>query len=382
MKKLVLASGNAGKLRELSVILDDLGYQLHAQAEYGVSEVAETGTTFVENAIIKARHAASLTGLPALADDSGIEVDALDGAPGVYSARFSGPAADDAANNALLVERLQAVPAAERSARYRAVIVFMRHAADPSPLICEGSWEGMIQLQPAGEGGFGYDPYFFLPELGCTSAELSAPEKNRISHRGMALVELKKKLREQRCLAAIHRLAFTYTFPGVKKSAPIAISTRTRSDSIPQQAYVDALLDDLAQDLPLIWGRRIESIFIGGGTPSLFSAESIDRLFSGLRSLINFAPAIEVTMESNPGSAEAANYRGYREAGVNRLSIGIQSFDNERLALLGRVHDKAQALQAFQLARDAGFDNINLDLMFGLPGQSLSPQQIRPGTGN
>jgi XTP/dITP diphosphohydrolase len=197
MKQLVLASGNVGKLRELSVILDDLGYQLHAQAEYGVSEVAETGTTFVENAIIKARHAASLTGLPALADDSGIEVDALDGAPGVYSARFSGPAADDAANNALLVERLQAVPDAERSARYRAVIVFMRHAGDPSPLICEGSWEGMIQLQPAGEGGFGYDPYFFLPELGCTSAELSAAEKNRISHRGMALVELKKKLRER-----------------------------------------------------------------------------------------------------------------------------------------------------------------------------------------
>ena len=197
MKQLVLASGNVGKLRELSVILDDLGYQLHAQAEYGVSEVAETGTTFVENAIIKARHAASITGLPALADDSGIEVDALDGAPGVYSARFSGPAADDAANNALLVERLQAVPDAERSARYRAVIVFMRHAGDPSPLICEGSWEGMIQLQPAGEGGFGYDPYFFLPELGCTSAELSAAEKNRISHRGMALVELKKKLRER-----------------------------------------------------------------------------------------------------------------------------------------------------------------------------------------
>ena len=200
MKQLVLASGNAGKLRELSVILDDLGYQLHAQAEYGVSEVAETGTTFVENAIIKARHAASLTGLPALADDSGIEVDALDGAPGVYSARFSGPAADDAANNALLVERMQAVPAAERSARYRAVIVFMRHAADPSPLICEGSWEGMIQLQPAGEGGFGYDPYFFLPELGCTSAELSATEKNRISHRGIDIAFVERDL----CVTQTH----------------------------------------------------------------------------------------------------------------------------------------------------------------------------------
>ena len=197
MKQLVLASGNLGKLRELSVILDDLGYQLHAQSEFGVSEVAETGTTFVENAIIKARHAASLTGLPALADDSGIEVDALDGAPGVYSARFSGPTADAAANNALLVEKLQTVPVAERSARYRAVIVFMRHAGDPSPLICEGSWEGMIQLQPAGEGGYGYDPHFFLPELGCTSAELSAAEKNRLSHRGMALAELKKRLSER-----------------------------------------------------------------------------------------------------------------------------------------------------------------------------------------
>jgi XTP/dITP diphosphohydrolase len=194
VKQLVLASGNPGKLRELSAILDDLGYQLTAQSEFKVEEVAETGTTFVENAIIKARHAASQTGLAALADDSGIEVDALNGAPGVYSARFSGPGASDAANNALLVEKLRAVPAAERSARYRAVIVLMRHAADPSPLICEGSWEGLIQLQPAGDGGFGYDPYFFLPELGCTSAELSAAEKNRLSHRGKALVELKRKI--------------------------------------------------------------------------------------------------------------------------------------------------------------------------------------------
>ena len=197
MKKLVLASGNPGKLRELSAILGELGYQLHAQSEFDVDEVAETGTTFVENAIIKARHAAALTGLPALADDSGIEVDALDGAPGVYSARFSGADADDAANNALLVEKLRDVPPAQRTARYRAVIVLMRHAADPSPLICEGSWEGMIQLEPAGDGGFGYDPYFFLPDRGCTSAQLSASEKNRLSHRGVALAELKRKLNER-----------------------------------------------------------------------------------------------------------------------------------------------------------------------------------------
>ena len=197
MKQLVLASGNPGKLRELSAILVELGYQLHAQSEFEVEEVAETGTTFVENAIIKARHAAALTGLPALADDSGIEVDALDGAPGVYSARFSGADADDATNNALLVDKLRDIPATQRTARYRAVIVLMRHAADPSPLICEGSWEGMIQLEPAGEGGFGYDPYFFLPDRGCTSAQLSASEKNRLSHRGAALEELKRKLNKQ-----------------------------------------------------------------------------------------------------------------------------------------------------------------------------------------
>lgn len=197
MKRLVLASGNPGKLRELSVILADLGYELHAQSEFGVPEVAETGTTFVENAIIKARHAADLTGLPALADDSGIEVDALDGAPGVYSARFAGADADNAANNALLVEKLRQLPAAERGARYRAVIVLMRHAADPSPLICEGSWQGIIQLEPAGVGGFGYDPHFFLPELGCTSAQLSAADKNRLSHRGKALAALKQKLQHQ-----------------------------------------------------------------------------------------------------------------------------------------------------------------------------------------
>ncbi len=159
--------------------------------------------------------------------------------------------------------------------------------------------------------------------------------------------------------------------PWCEKKCPYCDFNSHQADVIPQQDYVDALLDDLAQDLPLVWGRRIESIFIGGGTPSLFSAESIDRLFSGLRSLINFAPAIEITMESNPGSADVANYKGYREAGVNRLSIGIQSFDDEQLATLGRVHDSAQAEQAFLLARDAGFDNINLDLMFALPGQSL-----------
>ncbi len=194
MTSLVLASGNAGKLRELSALLEDFDYQLLAQSEFDVPEVAETGTTFVENAIIKARNAAEHTGLMALADDSGIEVDALNGRPGVYSARFAGKEADDEANNALLIEKLANVSVELRTARYRAVIVLMRHAADPMPVICEGSWEGVIQLQPGGQGGFGYDPYFYLPTHGCTSAELSATEKNRLSHRGQALRQLKTRL--------------------------------------------------------------------------------------------------------------------------------------------------------------------------------------------
>ncbi len=196
MHKLVLASGNQGKLREIKALLEPLDYEVHTQAEFDVPDVAETGTTFVENAIIKARNAAEHTGLPAVADDSGIEVDALDGAPGVYSARFSGPDANDEQNNALLVKKLAEVPEAQRGARYRAVIVYMTHAGDPSPIICEASWEGRIVLEPRGEGGFGYDPYFYLPDQGCTSAELSAEQKNAISHRGQALQQLVAKLRQ------------------------------------------------------------------------------------------------------------------------------------------------------------------------------------------
>lgn len=160
--------------------------------------------------------------------------------------------------------------------------------------------------------------------------------------------------------------------PWCERKCPYCdFNSYTVDGEIPQQAYVDALLNDLEQDLPLIWGRSIDSIFIGGGTPSLFSAAEIDRLLSGLRALLNFAPAIEVTLESNPGSAERNNYSGYRAAGINRLSIGVQSFDNEKLAILGRVHDAEAARAAFAAARAAGFDNINLDLMFALPEQSL-----------
>ncbi len=196
MHKLVIASGNPGKLREFKALLEPLNFEVHTQSEYNVPDVEETGTTFVENAIIKARNAAQHSGLPAIADDSGIEVDALNGAPGVYSARFSGPDANDDKNNALLVEKLRNVDEEQRTARYRAVLVYMRHAQDPSPIICEGSWQGRIVLEPRGQGGFGYDPYFYLPSHHCTSAELTAEQKNAISHRGQALKKLVEKLRQ------------------------------------------------------------------------------------------------------------------------------------------------------------------------------------------
>lgn len=189
-KKIVLASNNPGKLREIQAVLGEERYQLIQQSEFNVSEVAEIGTTFVENAIIKARHAAQHTGMPALADDSGIEVDALQGAPGIYSARYAGNNADDVANNTKLLNELADVPDAERTARFQCVLVYMRHAKDPMPIICEGTWEGSILHETKGPNGFGYDPLFYVPTHQCSSAELDPAEKNRISHRAQALQKL------------------------------------------------------------------------------------------------------------------------------------------------------------------------------------------------
>ncbi|MGI9572608.1 RdgB/HAM1 family non-canonical purine NTP pyrophosphatase [Alloalcanivorax xenomutans] len=196
MATLVLASGNRKKLEEMNAILAPLDMTIVPQSDFDVPEAEETGLTFVENAILKARNAARHTGLPAIADDSGLEVDALNGAPGIYSARFSGVGASDAKNNALLVEMLGDLPDAPRTARYQALLVLMRHAEDPTPLVCQGSWEGEIVLEPRGEFGFGYDPHFQISGDGRTAAEMPPEEKNRVSHRAHALQQLIAQLRE------------------------------------------------------------------------------------------------------------------------------------------------------------------------------------------
>lgn len=191
---IVLATGNAGKLREIRALLTPLAFTVVPQGELGISDVAETGLTFVENALIKARHAAQHSGLPALADDSGLAVDALRGAPGIYSARYAGPHASDTDNNQKLLQELAHTPDEQRTARYHCVLVYLRHAADPTPLICHGQWQGKILHAPQGNGGFGYDPLFFVPDEQCSAAELSAARKNAISHRGQALQELLRQL--------------------------------------------------------------------------------------------------------------------------------------------------------------------------------------------
>ncbi len=195
--KVVLASNNKGKLRELGELLAEHDIELVPQGELDIPEAVEDGLSFVENAILKARHACTLSGLPAIADDSGLEVDALKGAPGIHSARYAGTHGDDAANNRKLLEALRGVPDEDRTARFQCVMVFMRHAKDPTPLICQGSWEGRILCEPRGENGFGYDPLFWVADENATAAELPADVKNALSHRGKALRKLMQRLTER-----------------------------------------------------------------------------------------------------------------------------------------------------------------------------------------
>ncbi|MCT8342312.1 XTP/dITP diphosphatase [Photorhabdus kleinii] len=195
MQKVVLATGNPGKVRELAQLLADFGLDIVAQTELGVNSTEETGLTFIENAILKARHAAQVTGLPAIADDSGLSVDILGGAPGIYSARYAGENATDQQNLEKLLDTMKDIPDDQRQAQFNCVLVYILHAEDPTPLVFHGRWLGVIARQPAGNGGFGYDPIFYIPKLGCTAAELTGEQKNAVSHRGQALKMMLDTLR-------------------------------------------------------------------------------------------------------------------------------------------------------------------------------------------
>lgn len=197
MQKIVLASGNTGKLKEFQQLLSSSGFDILPQSDFDVPEVEETGLSFAENAIIKARNASQHTGLPAIADDSGLEVDALNGQPGIYSARFSGPDATDKTNNTKLLRELADIPQHQRSAHFQCLLVFIRHATDPTPIICQGSWDGEILLESRGVNGFGYDPLFFVSDYCCSSAELEPAIKNKISHRGKAMAILLDRLKKK-----------------------------------------------------------------------------------------------------------------------------------------------------------------------------------------
>ncbi|OQX39756.1 MAG: non-canonical purine NTP pyrophosphatase [Oceanospirillales bacterium LUC14_002_19_P2] len=194
IRQIVLATGNHGKLAEFQHLLGAHNIKMLTQKQFGVTGVEETGLTFVENAILKARAAAEASGLPVIADDSGLEVDALNGAPGIYSSRYSGENASDADNIEKLLKALQGLPVSERTARFQCLLVYLRHANDPTPLICQGTWEGYIIEEPRGDHGFGYDPVFFVPGMHSTAAELTPEQKNGLSHRAMAMRQLAEKL--------------------------------------------------------------------------------------------------------------------------------------------------------------------------------------------
>ncbi len=371
MQQLVMATGNAGKLVEMRELLAPLGFQVCAQTDLGVEDIDEPGPGFIENALLKARHAAAVTGLPAIADDSGLVVPALAGAPGVYSARYAGEGATAMENNQKLLAAMSSLPAQQRQAWFICQVVAVTSANDPLPLLAHGRWHGSILQAASGSGGFGYDPLFAPIDMNCSAAELVAETKNAISHRGLAIADLLRQIQQHWSMLSLPPLSLYIHIPWCVRKCPYCdFNSHAVKNEIPQAKYVQALLQDLEADLPQVWGRTVHSIFIGGGTPSLFSAASIADLISGVRARIQVHPGAEITMEANPGTLEHDSFSAYRDAGINRVSLGAQSFSDPHLHALGRIHGNAEILTAVAAIKSGGIDNFNLDLMVGLPNQS------------
>ena len=357
--RLVLATGNPGKLREMRAILAPWHVDVRPQSEFTSGAADETGLSFVENAILKARFAAQVAGLPAIADDSGLEVDALGGAPGIRSARYAGPGADDAANNARLLRELEAVPDAARSARYRCAMVYLRDPLDASPGGVPGElgrthrapapWRGRLRLRPAVPGRRG-------PDDG-RRARPGAQEPREPSRAGAAGagVGARGPVRGRVSLLA-PPLALYVHLPWCVRKCPYCDfnSHVVPAAGLPERAYLAALLDDLEFAARDCAGRELVSVFFGGGTPSLFAAESVGRILERAGRLFASAADLEVTLEANPGTVERGRFADYRAAGVNRVSLGAQSFDDERLAALGRIHSSRETLAAVAELHAAG----------------------------
>jgi non-canonical purine NTP pyrophosphatase (RdgB/HAM1 family) len=421
LMKLVLASNNAGKLAELqAAVRAAVRHAGAAVGELGVGEAEEPFRTFVENALTKARHASAATGLPAIADDAGLCVDAFGGLPGVdtayYATQFGYPKGD--ANNvkALLEQMRRRGDPANRRAALVSTLVAVRSHDDPEPLIAVGRVVGEIALAPIGDNGFGFDPVMFIPGFGKTfAAALARGEERQQPPRPGRAGQMLALMRERWFwppmatvfpiqpaqptgqanavqandvlhwmrpgtlqLAALPPLSLYVHLPWCLRKCPYCdfnshewrATSEADIDGLPEPRYIDALVADLDAALPLIWGRTVHSIFIGGGTPSLFSPQAIDRLLGDVRARLKLAPDCEITLEANPGTFERRPLRAYRAAGVTRLSVGVQSFNDEHLKALGRVHDRAQAIAAVEEAAQA-FDTFNLDLMYALPGQTM-----------
>ena len=315
------------------------------QSEFDVIEAEETGLTFVENAILKARNAAQHTGLPAIADDSGLEVDALEGAPGIYSARFAGVGASDQENLEKLLADLKAVPDEQRSARFQCLMVYMRHAKDPTPLIFQGTWEGRILHAPRGDNGFGYDPVFFVPTHNCSSAELEPDVKNCLSHRGQALRKLVAALAERPDKRLLQLpatwpngictmfnfkrpppLSLYIHFPWCMKKCPYCDFNSHAVNDIPRRRLHPALLKDLDRNCPRLGTHRAKH-FHGRWHPQpVFTRRLWNSCSAASAPACHSNQAPKSPWKPIPAAPNNSASPAYREAGINRLSIGIQSF--------------------------------------------------------
>ncbi len=369
--KAVLASSNAGKVREFAALLAARNIEVIPQSAFGIVAPEETGTTFLDNALLKARHAATVSGLPALADDSGIEVDGLQGRPGVRSARYAGELASDADNTRLLLMEVAGVPDEQRTARYRVRAGVLIARPIPNPLVTEGVGGPRAQ-RAAGDRRLRLRPRVSTGRFCSLSRRIArgSEESPQPPRAGAACLAGRAQM-----MLETPPLSLYLHFPWCVRKCPYCdFNSYTLSGELPEAAYLAALSRDMREQaaLPAVAGRPLTSVFMGGGTPSLFSPAAIGRVLDEARALFGFAPQVEITLEANPGTIERGRFAEYAAIGVNRVSLGAQSFGARQLQVLGRIHSVADTARGAEELHAAGLSNFNLDLMYGLPEQDVA----------